>query len=328
MKNTQFTLFAIILVLSTNLSSQEETTKETNASDKPHQFGITLKRTNYSYTPSEYFESKDSTFLELQKSGKLKNNSQITYPVSFLYYNKNWNLYTEASYFKISYGNMYYNNLSLDTFSFNRNDLVFLRYYDKVQNTITRREAKINFYTKTEINSSNRFFFGLGIRNIYKENFKFNYDPLVNDSKDSTNSYGLQAYLKYQVELASFVKLNVSAEPFYTYGNRNRSYQTPDYSSINYYWYSVYSSKAKNYFYGADLDFNFSFALNENLNLLVGYNYIYTKIRHEKNSESTFLVYDGQPQILYSIYQNSLIQQSHESKDHIFGYYFGLNAKF
>jgi len=321
-----FALLTIILTFSINLFSQEEKPKEFSQVENTHQFGFTLKRANYSYTPSEYFESKDSTFGNLRKSGKLKNNDQVTYPVSFLYFNKNLNLYTEASYYKVSYANMY--NLVVGQYipslNLGINDLYF---YDRVQNSITRRESKVNFYTKTELNSSNLIYYGLGIRNLYKENFRQGNLFYSDDFLDSTNSYGLQVFLKYQVELASFVKLSISAEPFYTVGSRVRS-KNHYINQNGSYNFSLYAIGQKNYYYGADLDFNFSFSLNENLHLLIGYNYIYTKIRHEKNRNYRLFVENGQPNFTSLLSQEVWNQPSNESKDHIFGYYIGLNAKF
>ena len=245
-----------------------------------------------------------------------------------MYYNKNWNLFSEFSYYKVSYAHLYNERISVYIPNFNAGS-ISPSFQTSLYNTITRRELKNNFYTKTEFNSSNQIFYGLGIRNLFKESYGYKSGLIGESSMDSTNSYGLQIYFKYQMQIVSFLKLSISAEPFYTVGNRIRSRNLAVSNPyLDSYSFFLNDKNAKNYFYGVDADFNLSFALNENLNLLVGYNYIYTKIRREKNRSYFVSVYEGQISISSLIFQSLFSQQSHESKDHINGYYIGLNASF
>lgn len=291
--------------------------KPTAKEGKTHQFGLTIKRMDYTYIPAEYHLSKNPNFYDPYHTiGNLKKNKEVTLPFALSYYNKNWNLFIEASHYKVTYNDMYARRYAYDRDWYNTEQLAYrFTAYDTGFSAKTRRESKINFYKQAQLNESNSFFYGIGIRNIYKESYEKNSSRYTyNEYRNSINAYGLQLFFKYQLQLSSFLKLNLTVEPFLTSGRRNLQEGLNPY----FYYFLFYQGLNGNYFfngqinsiYGVETDMHFSYSLNENLNLLVGYNYIYTKIR-AGNANSFFSKYPVT-----------------ETKDNIYGYFIGLNAKF
>lgn len=320
------TLF--LFVTASAIIAQDDTEKPTTqveakedkpqvAEGKTHQFGLTIKRMDYTYIPAEYHLSKNPSFYDPYHTiGNLKKNQQVTLPFALSYFNKNWNLFIEASHYKVTYNDMYARRYAYDRDWYNTQPVAYrFSAYDTEFPSKTRRESKINFYKQAQLNESNSFFYGIGIRNIYKESYvkrTFIYD--YSEYRNSINAYGLQLFFKYQLQLSSSLKLNLTAEPFLTSGRRNLQEGLNPYT----YYSLIYQGFNGNYFfngqvnsiYGVETDLQFAYSLNENLNLLVGYNYIYTKIR------------TGDINSFFSKYPVI------ETKDNIYGYYIGLNAKF
>jgi outer membrane protein (TIGR04327 family) len=327
-------LLLLFILLTQILFSQEPEKKE---EPTPRRFNLNIKRMNYTYTPAEYYENKESTFSTVKNSGGLKNNTKNIIPMSLMYYHKDWNLFTEASFFKASFANMYYNQYFLPS-SATHTNYTFgtgLGWLDNVLRNTMRQESKLNFYTSKEISESQSIFYGLGIRNINRETSRSRREFIYADRFDRVQSYGLNAYFKYQLQMFSFLKLKLSLEPFYTVGNRNRdsNYRLNTYYTSrgvrNEISFELYQKNPRNYFYGFETDLSLSFAIAENLNLNLGANFIYTKIRYE-NNKSYFANTDyAQSTNLFFLIQQELINKvPHESKDHLKGFYIGIDAKF
>ncbi len=338
-------LLILFILLPQILFSQEV---EKKVEPTPRRFNLNLKNMNYTYFPAEYYEFKESTFSQIRNSGGLKNNSKNLFPMSLTYHHKEWNLFTELSYFQATFANMYYNQYSLPSYatytSYSTNNPY--RWEDSILRNTKREETKLNFYTSKEISESQSIFYGLGIRNINRETnsergYYFISGDIINrypDNFDRVKSYGLNAYFKYQFQMFSFLKLKLSLEPFYTIGNRNRD------SNINYsvsssnagvsqsIFFNYYKENQRNYFYGFETDFSLAFAIAENLNLNLGVNYIYTKIRYENNK--TYQLYGNTnmnrnfPYLLFLLNQELINKVPNESKDHLRGFYIGIDAKF
>lgn len=311
-------------------SQEENKNQESNINNKNHQFGFTIKRANYAYYPVEYTNSmertslfggiEDSNFLgsiDSKKRGLNKtNNEQVINPFSISYYNKKINLNFEFSYYKIILDSPYY----LEIFpkaSQSASNINFLNY--DIGN-IRRSENKLNIYSNIKPNENHSFFYGLGLRNIRKEKYERN-----GFSQNSTldDTYGINLYFKYQYKILSRLSLNVLLEPFYTYGNRSIKQDSIEYL-ISPNRFSLYynNPNARIYFYGGEFDINLSFNFFENFNLLIGYGFIYTKIRYE-NDKRLYIV-NSFGNISMPSYTSSYIY----STDHINNWYIGLNAKF
>ncbi len=289
--------------------SQVEVKEDNPAKEgKTHHFGITIKRMNYTYIPAEYHFSKTPNLLiiPLSSSSELKKNEQVTLPFAISYYNKNWNLFIEASHYKVTYNNVNYRTAEVYHNPYFGSPKEQIRVYDTRLSPKTRRESKINFYKRIELNESNSFFYGLGIRNIYKGSHSISRSPYGDygfvEYKDYIDSYGLQFFLKYQYQFTSSWKTNLTLEPFLTYGI---------WKSQGFGFSSFYFPNSLNAIYGMDIDLQLAYNLNENLNLIFGYNYIYTKVRG------------------YAILPTILPTATNVTEsDNIYGYYFGLNSKF
>ncbi|HNK59281.1 MAG TPA: hypothetical protein PLL86_23925, partial [Leptospiraceae bacterium] len=225
-----FFLILVLIVINTNIFSQEEknidNNKENKLSEKIHQFGFTIKRANYAYYPVEYEnDSIGKTLLGLwdrpglrsqselfsaanpKKLSPMRNNEQVINPFSLLYYNKNLNLNFEFSRYSLVLDSPYY---VADLFgsSITPHDI----------GNIRRSENKLNVYSNIKLNESNSFFYGLGARNIKKENYRRTY---ITQDSILDNTYGINLFLKYQYKIISNLSINFSIEPFYTYGARN-----------------------------------------------------------------------------------------------------------
>jgi len=280
--------------------------KPSPAEGKNHQFGLTVKRMNYTYVPAEYIRTTTDPY-PLSSSGHLKKNEQVTLPFALSYYNKNWNLFIEASHYKVNYNDLYYRETEAYIY-YARPLGDSIRVYDQKLDPMTRRESKLNFYKQKQLGESNAIFYGLGIRNIFKESYqKYSGVGLnLNEYRDSLNTYGLQLFFKYQYLISSAFRLNLSLEPFLTSGKRNidvtfyRSYEL------------INRGRGNHYIYGVDADLQLAYSLNENLSLLIGYNYIFTKIQG-KTVRAPFIIPS---------------YTTVTEPDHIYGYYIGLNAKF
>ncbi len=313
-----FYVASLLFVMSQfDLFAQDETEKPTSQveakEDKPslaegknHQFGLTVKRMNYTYVPAEYIRTTTDPY-PLSTSGHLKKNEQVTLPFALSYYNKNWNLFIEASHYKVNYNDLYYRDTEV-YIPYARPLGDSIRIYDQKLDPMTRRESKLNFYKQKQLGESNSIFYGVGIRNIYKESYqKYSGSTLgYNEYRDSLNTYGLQLFFKYQYQISSALRFNLSLEPFLTSGKRNldvtfyRSYEL------------IYRGRGINYIYGVDADLQLAYSLNENLSLLIGYNYIYTKIQAQT----------VRAPFIFPSYTTAT------ESDHIYCYYIGLNAKF
>jgi outer membrane protein (TIGR04327 family) len=339
LKNLQFKkysklglfIFLSFIAINFGLSAQDEKRDENRQSEKNHQFGFTIKRANYSYYPVEYEnDSQGKDLLGLwhrpglrkqselfdsvnpKKLSAMRNNEQLINPFSLLYYNKKLNLNFEFSYYSLILDSPYYlaSFLNIQPIPYNIGN-------------IRRSENKLNIYSSVNLTENNSFFYGLGGRNIKKESYQrkgLSQNTIVDDT------YGINIFLKYQYKIISNLSINFSVEPFYTYGQRSiKSDFIQSYGSLlpspNDFRAVYNDPNAKIYFYGAELGINLSFNFFENLNLLVGYGFIYTKIRYENDKRLILTRYYDTNYLTYSGIYN-------HSTDHINNWYIGLNAKF
>lgn len=306
------TLIILILLFGLNaeIFSQEEEkvnkVQETNINEKAHQFGFTIKRATYTYYPEEYQNTK--LIIDPYKDlglFKLRNNTEIINPFSFYYYNANKNLYFELSHYKLILTDPYYYSYSGGTLQ------------PAILNSIKRAETKLNVYSSVSLNTNNHFFYGIGYRNLSKDQSRpYQFSELGY----TTSTNGIQGFLKYKFRIFSLLSLNLSLEPFYTFGSQ-KIYK-PTGAVFGNSWQYNYNSNVNVYFYGTEIDANLSFQLNENLSFITGYNYTYTKVRYENERYFSITYANGEFSYL------NIFPPFHSNIDHIKNYYIGLNAKF
>ncbi|HMV41224.1 MAG TPA: hypothetical protein PK079_03150 [Leptospiraceae bacterium] len=311
-------LIILTILFCSQVIFSEEQNKELNTQKK---YSLTIKSAHFSYLPTEYLDYRERNTLGSNSASFLHNNRTKTNPLSFSYYSKDLNLFFEYSYYKISLNNLFYTKTEFLESSPGQLRPFFLGY---TLPTITRRENKLNAYKKYSVNDRNHFFFGLGIRNIFKEVSSNLYS---NERYIRTDTYGMEIFLKYRLDFLSSFAFNLTFEPFYTAGK----YITKDFPYNNSINKKVYLFPIVNdsfvYFWGYDADINLSYRIDDNLSFFFGYNYIRTATRvqnrYQDNVSNSYYIFDSNG-LRYFNQRDSY----EKTDDNIQNYYVGIKAEF
>jgi outer membrane protein (TIGR04327 family) len=275
---------------------------------------VLVRFSDYSYIPSEYYDQREKTGLNVGEytDQKPTNYNNRVPQFAFKYFVEKANLGIEYSFFKVE-------QTQLTTASlFYNPDRSLLTFNNPAFPNVIRRENKLNVTRDFELNDSNSISFGIGIRNIYKESYRrlYTYKDQI-----KSDTYGLQFLLRYQLKLSENFSWNTSIEPFYTTGRRTEN-NSPFLNQVNIRIPNIFDGRETyTYFYGYDFDTNLAYHLSENFSLVIGYNYLRTRVRTQSATSDFYYI----PEVSSISIQP---RTKENTDDNLLNYYIGLKGEF
>ncbi|EMY60694.1 hypothetical protein [Leptospira terpstrae] len=299
--------FLVICIFCSSMLGAEE--KNTNGNSKKNNFLIRFSE--YTYIPSEYYNIRGLSGYNLgeysdQKPTKYNNR---TPQFSFRYHIEKFNLGMEYSFFKLEQSELTTGNIFINP---ERNSITF---NNVAFPNVIRRENKLNITKDFEIGDNQKVWLGIGVRNIYKEIYRrlYTYRDQI-----KTDTYGLQFLVRYQLQVFENFFWTSSIEPFYTTGRRAEN-NSPFLRDLN-----IGIPTGPNeytYFYGYDFDTNFAYRFSENFSIVLGYNYIRTRVRSQFADRG--LYYLPETNSIFTLPRNR-----EGTDDNLFNYYMGIRGEF